>query len=107
MRLSAARLLPQVVPVGETSPGNRQLSGPGDSTSRSRSLISTPPASARSGGSGQARATRSVPTATARPPPAPPVVLEELTRKVFSVQPAPVGQFTGLVLLIGGSPVPR
>src|SRR5262245_46512502 len=107
MTLSSALVAPQTTPPGGTSPWNRQLSGPGDSSSRSRSLISIPSLPARSGGSVQARATRRVPNDTARPPPASAVVLGELTTNVCVTQPAPVAQLIGELLLIGGSPVAR
>src|SRR5213594_504997 len=98
MMLSLALDAPHAAPVGETSPANRQLSRPGDSSSRSRSFTSTPPAPA-SGGSGQASATRKVPIETTRPPPVSVVVLGEFTTKVC------VTGVLGGLLLIGGSPV--
>ncbi len=52
-----------------------------------------------SGGSGQARATRSEPIDTPRPPPGRTVVVGELTTKVCDT-------VVFVVLLIGGSPVP-
>src|SRR2546428_13611537 len=107
------------------------LSGPGDSTSRSRSLISVPPAPAGLGGSVQLRAIRSCPAATALVVPPTMTVLALATVKVFSVQPAPAEQLTwqtppagqfafevqvvplellhvsaGIALVIGGSLVP-
>src|SRR5258706_16484952 len=97
--LSLALVAPQTAPPGAISPANRQLSRPGDSRSRSRSLTSVPPPPAMSGGSGQARATRSEPIDTPRPPPGRTVVVGELTTKVCDT-------VVFVVLLIGGSPVP-
>src|SRR2546422_9390369 len=65
-------------------------------------LFPYPPLSrspATSGGSGQARATRSVPIDTARPPPARVVVVGPLTTNVCVA-------LVWVELLIGGSPVP-
>src|SRR6266568_4632101 len=107
MMLSLALVAPQTLPVGETSPWNRQLSRPGDSSSRSRSFTSTPPAPA-SGGSGQASPTRSAPIETTRPPPVSVSVLGEFTTKVWVQEVAPAAQAPGgggPMLPIGGSPV--
>src|SRR6266404_5961629 len=108
-----------------------RLSGPGLSTSRSRSLMRVPSLGRVFGGSGQESAIRSCPAAIAfdwRATQVFPVPHVELsthetallllqtcmvdeavftpeTVKVFSVQPAPAGQLIGEVLLMGGSPV--
>src|SRR5207249_10508854 len=104
MMLSLALVAPQTLPVGETSPWNRQLSRPGDSSSRSRSFTRTPSAPA-SGGSGHASATRSVPIDTTRPPPVRVRVLGAFTTKVWVQDVAPTVQGNAPVLLpIGNSP---
>ncbi len=77
------------------------LSGPGDSTSRSRSLTSIPALFAALGGSGQDRAIRSWPFLMTRVVPAPfgiSTAFAASTLNCFSVEV--------VVLLIGGSPVP-
>ena len=58
------------------------MSGPGPSSTRSRSFTSGPPPPGRDGGSVQARATRSCPLATASPAPAEPTTTGLATRKV-------------------------
>ena len=62
-------------------------------------MISDPSPNATPGGSIQAKATRRLPTATARPPPASVTVLDDAIVNVFSV-------ITCVVLFSGGSPVP-
>src|SRR3989442_11425861 len=109
------------------------LSGPGDSTSRSRSLTRAPlplfclvPRTVL-GGSGQLRAMRNCPFSISLDPPhvlpVPqtalllqtfvasllqwPIVFTASPTKVFSLHPAPVAQLIGEGLLMGCSPVPN
>src|SRR5882762_10632699 len=99
MMLSFGAVAGHVPPPGAGRPAARQLSGPGDSTSRSRSLTSVPPPpfpdvpSVVFGGAGQLRAMRSWPFPTNRLAPGW-MVLTASTTKVFSARVA--------VLLIGG-----
>src|SRR3989442_5591116 len=107
MMLSLALVAPQTLPVGETSPWNRQLSRPGDSSSRSRSFTRTPSTLA-SGGSGHASATRSVPIETTRPPPVSVREFGEFTTKGCEQEVAPSvhsGAGGTVLLPIGFSPV--
>src|SRR6185295_3763021 len=98
MTLSLTLAAPQEPPPGGTSPEKRQLSGPGDSTSRSRSLTRVPGEPARLGGSLQATAMRSCPRSTTRVEPTV-RVLSESTLNWCSIPVA------GVALLIGGSAV--